>query len=326
MSDQSGLMGGPVSLESESPAIVGPPPGGPPPEPPAPIQEAAPAEPAAAVPEPEEEPEGVVYDSQGHKLVPLTALQQTRQELKAAKALTAELDTLRQKAQQGEQIEQQINQLRPLLDKLKHRPDLVRAAMDGQTLPTAAPAQPAIDPDEALLPTQDAEDLARTLELYTPEGTPDLKRARKIAAVMRRSADEEASRKLAPLAQAMSAGQSGTLKAQYAQVKDKSGKTVNPAVLEQLWNIVPAELVARDPNVASVLYYAAKGYAAHHGLEEPAPPPRAPIVTESPGGGRPAAPVLNEFDQNMRRAMQVSEKQYAEAKSRYKPGAINVLE
>ena len=88
----------------------------------------------------------------------------------------------------------------------------------------------------------------------------------------------------------------------------------------------PPELVARDPQVAGVLYYAAKGYAAHHGLDEPIPPARAPILSEASGGGRPAAPALTSFDQAIRKAMQVSEKAYSETGSRFKPGAINVLE
>jgi len=325
MSDQMGMMGGTVSLESETPPIVGPPvaaaaatpaPAEPPPEPPpAPV-------------EPEDEPvEGLVQDARGQRLVPLQALQQTRQELKAAKALVAEVETLKAKAAQGEQVQTWVEQVRPLLDKLKARPDVVQAIMAGQPVPgVAAPEPPKVDPDEALLPKQEAEDLARTLELYTPDGQPDVTRARKVAALMRRSADDETARKLAPVMASMAQGQSGTLKAQYATVKDKQGRTVNPQVLDQLWNIVPPELVARDPQVAGVLYYAAKGYAAHHGLDEPTPPPRAPILSEASGGERRAAPSLTTFDQAIRKAMQVSEKTYAETGSRFKPGAINVLE
>jgi hypothetical protein len=324
MSDPIGMMGGPVSLETDTPAIVGPPVAAPAAATPAP--DAPPAPPPAPT-EPEEPVEDVVHDAQGRHLVPLQALQQTRAELKAAKALVAEVETLRAKAQQGEQVQGWVEQVRPLLDKLKARPDVVQAIMAGQPVPgVPATEPPKVDPDEALLPRQEAEDLARTLELYTPDGQPDVTRARKVAAVMRKSADDETARKMAPVLQSMAQGQSGTLKAQYAGIKDKAGRTVNPQVLEQLWSIVPPELVARDPQVAGVLYYAAKGYAAHHGLDEPSPPPRAPLLSEPSGGGRPAAPPLTSFDQSMRKAMQVSEKQYAETGSRFKPNAINVLE
>lgn len=331
MSDQAGMIGGSVSLESQEPTIVGPSMAQPAAQPSAEPAAAEPAVPVvvagAAPPEDDEPVEGATEDARGTRYVPLQALQQTRAELKAARALAAEVETLRAKAAQGEQTAQWVESVRPLLDRLKARPDVVQAIMTGQPVPgVTAPAAPAPDPEEALLPRQDAEDLARTLELYTPDGQPDVARARKVAAVMRRTADDETTRKQAPVMQAMAAGQAGTLKGQYATVKDKQGRTVNPQVLDQLWNIVPAELIARDPNVAGVLYYAAKGYAAHHGLDEPVPPSRAPIVSEASGGGRPAAPVLTEFDRNISRAMQVTEKQYSETGAKYKPGAINVLE
>ena len=326
MSEESGLPAGTVSLEPDEPTIVGPPvaPTAAPAAEPAPQapQDAPQAAPAGD----DTEPEGLTEDATGRKFVPLRVLQATRDELKAAKALAAEADALRAKAQAGEQTQQWIDSVRPLLAKLKDRPDMVQAIMAGQPVPGVTAPAAAPDPDEALLPRQDAEDLARTLELYTPEGQPDVVRARKVAAVMRRTSDDEATRKFAPLAQSMAVGQSGTLRAQYGQVKDKAGRTVNPQVLEQLWSVVPAELIARDPNVAGVLYYAAKGYAAHHGLDEPTPPPKAPIVSEAPGGSRNTAPALTEFDRHIQKAMQTTEKQYSETGARYKPGAINLLE
>ena len=316
MSDPVGSVE-PLSLETEAPAIVGTPVGD------------SPAAETPPVADEDEEPAGTIHDASGRKLVPLDVLKATRSELKAAKQLSTKVAELEQKAAMGEQLEQWVNTVKPLLTKLKDRPDIVQAVMSGQPpAPTgpASPYEPAVDPDEALLPKQDAEDLARTLELYTPEGAPDLKRARKIAAYMRRTGREEAMATTAPLTQTLASGQSGTLKGQYAQVKDKQGRTVNPAILDQLWNIVPAELIAKDPNVAGVLYYAAKGYAAHHGLEEPAPPPRAPVLSEPAGGRATPATTLSEFDRAMQRVMQVPDKQYTETAARYKPGAINVLE
>ena len=89
---------------------------------------------------------------------------------------------------------------------------------------------------------------------------------------------------------------------------------------------MPAALVAQDPNVAGVLYYAAKGYAAHHGLDEPAPPPNMPVVTESAGGGRNTAQTtLSDLDRKFARTMG-DEKRYRETAQGYKPNAINVLE
>lgn len=298
---------------------------------------AAPAEPPAPQAPPAEpvdddaEPADAVVDASGRKLVPLDALKATRAELKAAKQLAAQAEQLQEAAARGEQLGTFFQNISPLLDKLKARPDIVANIMQAQPVPPQAPpGYPPMqqDPGEAILPKHDAEDLARTLELYTPEGQPDLARARKLALLMRGVGRQEALGAVAPLSQNMAQGQAGTLKQQYAQVRDKAGRTVNNQVLDQIWNIVPPELIARDPAVAGILYYAARGYSAHHGLDEPIAPSRAPLVSES-AGGRPAttaATTLSEFDRAMQRSMQITDKQYTDHAARYKPGALNVLE
>jgi hypothetical protein len=307
-----------LNLEEGTPGqVVGPPA----------IGQTPPAEAPPAPVEEDPEPAGVLTDAAGRKLVPIEALHQTRQELKAAKALAAQVEQLREAAAHGEQVEQQLDTLRPLLARLKNRPDIVAAVMAPGPGPAAGPQSPyPTDPGEAILPKHDAEDLARTLELYTPDGTPDLLRARKLALFMRRTGGEEALRVTAPVSETMAANQAGTLRQQYAQIKDKAGRTVNPQILNQMFQIVPPGLIAQEPNVAGVLYYAAKGYAAHHGLDEAAPVGRPPLMSEPSGGRAPAVATLTELDRNLQRAMQVSEKQYTDAGARYKPGAINILE
>ena len=322
-------MSGSVNLEPDGqPAtIVGPSPGGAPvAEPQAPPAEAPPPAPV----DDDQEPADAVVDASGRKLVPLDALKATRAELKAAKQLAAQAEQFQEAAARGEQLGTFFQNISPLLEKLKARPDIVanimQAPQAGPQMPPGYPVPPQ-DPGEAILAKQDAEDLARTLELYTPEGQPDLARARKITLMMRGVGRQEALGAVAPLTQNMAQGQAGTLKTQYAQVRDKAGRTVNNQVLDQIWNIVPPELIARDPAVAGILYYAARGYSAHHGLDEPVPPSRAPITSEAPGGRPQGSPaVLSEFDRAMQRSMQISDKQYTDHAARYKPGSINVLE
>jgi hypothetical protein len=323
-------MSGTALEPDQTPTIVGPSPAAP--AAPAPETPAAPEAPPAPVDDEADPPEAVT-DASGRKLVPLDALKATRAELKAAKQLAQVAEQYRDAAEQGQQLGQFFQELNPLLAKLRNRPDIVANIMQAADAPQYGqppgypPAGYTQDPGEAILPKQDAEDLARTLELYTPEGLPDLQRARKIAFYMRRTGREEALGATAPLTQNLVEGQSGTLKHQYAQVRDKAGRTVNPAVLEQIWNIVPAELIAREPNVAGILYYAARGYSSHHGLDEPTAPARTPLFTE-PAGGRPTAQgsPLNEFDRAMQKVTQITDKQYTERAARYKPGAINVLD
>jgi hypothetical protein len=322
-------MSGALNLEADGPAtIVGPSPAAAAPDPPAAVPPAEPAPPVQAADEDVDPPDAVV-DASGRKLVPLDALKATRAELKAAKQLVGQVDQLREAAARGEQLQGFFGQISPLLDKLKARPDIVANIMQQ---PAAPPAQPGgygapPDPGEAILPKQDAEDLARTLELYTPEGQPDLNRARKVALMMRGASRQEALAATAPLSQTLAASQASALQQQYSQVRDKAGRAVNPQVLQQIWNIVPPELIAKDPAVAGILYYAARGYSAHHGLDEPVPAPRAPVVSEGPGGRPVAQPSnLSDLDRAMQRAAQISEKQYGEQAAKYRPNAINVLE
>ena len=151
-------------------------------------------------------------------------------------------------------------------------------------------------------------------------------RAQKMAATVAKMAGVESQRTMAPITGAMVESQAGTLKAQYAGLKDKAGRSVNPQVLEQMFKLVPASLVAQDPNVAGVLYYAAKGYAAHHGLDEPAPAPNLPVITEPAGGGRETAiKALSDIDRKFARVMG-DEKRYRETASKFNPNAINVLD
>jgi hypothetical protein len=306
-----------VTLEGDEPSIVGP--------------QAAPAD-VAPAPAPagdeDAEPEGITIDLRGSKMVPLEALQAERgrrkeyqAQVKAAESLKAEVDALRGKAQTAEQVTAWVEQVRPLLEKLKGQPDLVKAIMSGQPV-----GQPQAPPEQAgPLSPEEAEDLARTMELYTAEGKPDLARAQKMAGKMAKLASGQAAAAMAPVTAAMAEGQSGTLRQQYAGLRDKAGRTVNPDVLQKMWQLVPSNLVAQDPNVAGVLYYAAKGYAAHHGMDEPAPPTSLPIVTEPAGGHQTAARALSDLDRRFARTMD-SEKKYTETSARYKPGQINILE
>ena len=277
------------------------------------------AEPVAPPADPDES--GVTtVDLQGQKLVPLAALKEARAEAKAAKALAAEVETLRTENLTARQQKDMLDRIQPMLQKLKDRPDLIQQLMG----PAPAPA------DDSGLSDEEASDLARTLDLYTAEGQPDMGRARKAASKImgpvakRAEAANQAA--MAPIQHELATGKATTLKQQYLGMKDKSGRTVNAQILDQMWNVVPAGLVAPDPNVAGVLYYAAKGYAAHHGLDEPAPPPPA-LFTESPGGSRnPAVPAFSELDKRIAKAMGAGEKTYTATASKFRPNAVNVLE
>ena len=267
-----------------------------------------------------EEPE--VAEVGGRTMVPVEALRQAREEARAAKQLRVEVEALKGQAKSGEELQRWVDTVRPLLAKLNERPDVVQAIMAGKDVP-AAGAKPA-----NAIPDDRAAKYARRWELFTSAGELDVARAKDILidqdTEARRVAEEAARAAVGPIQERMARGTAQQVMQQYLGVKDKAGKAVNAAVLQQVWSALPPQM-AEDQNASAWAYYAAKGYAAHHGLDAPEPPGAA-VVTESPGGGAPAAKPMGDVERAIARVLDIDEKRWADRAAKYKPGAINVLE
>jgi len=134
-------------LDPDQPA---PPPGAPPV---APAPPPAPAPPAAPSPE-DEHPDSV--DVAGKKFVPVAALIGERKQRQA----------FQEKAARVDELEQFAREAKPYVEFLKANPDLLKSK---DSAPPAAGAAPPADAQ--------AELLAKTLDLYTADGKPDLSRA-----------------------------------------------------------------------------------------------------------------------------------------------------
>lgn len=275
--------------------------------------------PDLSAPVEEEEPAGTITASEHVKFVPFGAVKEERakrQELaKTNEALSARLAEAQAKADQWDRMRPAVEQAMPLIDKLRGRADLL-AQLDKPPVAPAAPAGP--------LTPQDAIDFAKDMDLYTPEGTPDVERAQRLAARQEAIAATQAQRMVAPYEAQNVAHQSAQMRAQIAQMKDANGDTVPAQVLDLLWGAVPPELSAR-PEVASVLYYAAKGYASH--TTKGGPPMPSPVVpTEGLGPNRTGAPTLSAMDERVMKAAGMSRKEFTEASARFTPGTHTVLE
>jgi len=310
--------GGAVSLEpteiSSGPPVAAP---AAPPTPP-------PAEPApvAAAADDDGEPEGVQTDAAGNKYVPFSHLQAVRAKQKADRAA---LNTAQTRVAEADALESRLDQMRPLLARLAARPDIVQALMRDAQAPVSGAQVAAPQPEGPLEPAE-AEALAVQLELYGPDGKPDTGRAQKVGAMLTRMATQQAQQAVAPVAQTIVEGQAGTLKAQYKAMKDRNGRQVNPQVFDKMWEMVDPKLYVDDPNSAGIVFYAAHGYAAFHGLDNPLPAPNMPLVTEPAGGApRTAAQTLSALDQQFARHVG-GEKNYRDTAGRFQPGRINVLE
>lgn len=288
------LSQGAVSLEDDPAPVV---------DPPAPVADPPPP------PNPEDaDPEGVVVNQGGEKLVPLSALVAQRQ---AARDAKAEAAALRPKAEQAEKIAQEWQNVQPIIQRAMQQQQ--------QAPPPPKPAGP-LSADEAL-------EYAKDLDLYTPEGKPDVDRAQRLAGRQQSIAEKQAQQYVAPLLQHTAQGQSRSNFEQAANFKDAHGHVIDRAILETVWNAVPAEMSAQ-PQIAAVLYRQALAETVLAGKYKGAspPPPPPPVHTEGVGGGTPAPQTLTNVDHLFRQASDMTEKQFTTIREKYQPGRTNSLE
>jgi hypothetical protein len=199
--------------------------------------------------------------------------------------------------QQIAQLQQQVQQLAPYV----------------QAYQQAVQPQAPVAPKEPDIPDHEAEQYARTYDLYKPDGSGqlDLDRGRKIVTDMRRiatdAADKAAAAHVAPIQQQSLSQQSAYMLNRAKNTVMPNGAQVDPAVLDYVWQRIPAELTA-TPEGAQQALLAALGYTV--GMAKPetlaqwakpqaprgpngqflAPAPVAPIpepVPREPSGGQP---------------------------------------
>lgn len=276
-------------------------------------------DPTASVEETEEEPAGTITASENVKFVPFGAVKEERlkrqEATKAVEAMKAQLAEAQAKAEQWDRMRPAVEQAMPLIDKLRGRADIL-AQLDKPPSAPEAPAGP--------LSAQEAIDYAKDLDLYTADGQLDVNKAQRLATRQEAIAAKQAQRMVAPYEADKVSQQSAQVRAQIASIKDANGETVPQAVLDMIWNSVPPELSSK-PEVGSILYYAARGYAAHHAKNGP-PMPSPVVPTEGLGGSRAAAPSLSAIEERVRKAAGMSTKDFTASAGRFKPGERTVLE
>lgn len=277
-----------INLEEDGPEIP-------------PVEEAP--VPVAEVPaeEANEPAEVEAVEVAGKKYVPISAVISERKQRQA----------LQEKANRTDQLEAYVNESRPYVDFLKANPDLLKPRQVAPAAPTADP----IDPE--------AEEMAKLLDLYTPEGQPDLKRASKFLKVVDVKSERRVAAGMAPIHERKFQEQSARNFQMAAQYKDPSGRSPDPKALEQIWRTVTAEQSA-DPHVASILTATALGLGyATAKPQAQAPPP--PLVTEG-GGGGPRRAALSEIESKIAKDRGVSHATWAEDTKTFVKGRANQLE
>lgn len=274
--------------------------------PPPPPVEQPPVEPPAPPADPDE---ANAIEVQGGKMVPLPALKAAREELRAVK----------EQASQLPQLQQQIAQLTGQVTAFQE----VQRTLSQSRTEAFAPPPVADDPDLA--------DLARSLDYYKTDGTPDLARAGKHAAIIQKQATKIAQTLIAPQAEQIARSQSAANFQAALQVQSPQGQRPKPETLQWMWQNLPAAYTA-DPRVAQALPALAMGLEALQGNGSRLPPvvaapPNPPLVTEAVGG-TPAsrARPLSETERAVLTNRGIDEKRYETLTKDFRSGRTSQLE
>lgn len=306
--EAEGLPAGALSLEGE-PALVGA------------ITERP--DPPAAEPVSDDEtvPDGTIEGTGGVQFAPVRAViaerTQRKEAQKEAAALKTQLTEAQAKAQKYDELAGYVDQARPIIEAVRNRPDLVEQARR----PAPAPETP------KALSDAEAVEYAKDLDLYKPDGTPDVDRAQRLAGRQAELASRSAQAAIAPF-QANDAQRASTaMLNQLATFKDANGHTVDTNILKEVWAGVPAEL-SQKPEVAGVLYQIALAQSIMQGKYKGTQPPGAPpvVVTESLGSTRQGPKEIDAFGAKFARAADIKPAEFVKQSERFKPGQTNSLE
>ena len=227
----------------------------------------------------------------------------------------------REKAQRYKEQVDSLSQRAAYVEQLQRENALLVARIQQGPQPVVAPV-PVIADDEA-------ESLARTLELFDAAGQPDLARARKAAGILKPMAEAAAAQAVAPYAEMTAADRVSRFRQQAASMRDPDGNAINPQVLEAMFNLVTKgdpNLLA-DQNAATIVALAAAGYERMQGRKSPPPAPEhAPVVSERVGGRADSGPSVSEQEIRMLKQAGRDVTKHREALKAWRPGVPNVLE
>lgn len=275
-------------------------------------------DPEQVTPPVDPDPEGVIEIDKPlgtkEKVVPLAALTAERERIRKTERENhaKELEPLKAKAAQADQLAADLQALQPHLDHLKRHPELLK-----QDEP---PAIQAVSDEEA-------ETFAREYELFTATGL-NVPKAKQIIAKQRaelkRVATEAATEAVKPVAERTALDQSRANFTAAYYAKDAAGRPlVDPQILTDEWRKVPAAMSAQ-PEIAQLILDRAIGAMYRQGKQPPAAPEREPLFSE-PAGGRSANYTMSDTEKKMARHTGTSEKDWQATASKFTPGAINVI-
>lgn len=261
----------------------------------------------------------------GDALTPMSEVGKVAQAYrKEIKGLKSQLEQANTSAQRTAQLEQQLAQMQAQLQALTPQAQAYAAMQQ------AASQQPPAEDDS------EAEEYARLLDLYTPEGKPDISRAKKAIALHDKRAGKLAQEQVQPLQQSAVSQQSAFNKARAKNTILPNGVKADPAMIDLVWGRLDPELTA-TPEGAKHAYMVALGFSQATGQQaagqapqrqrgpdgkfvqpgQPAEPLGEPLFTEKAGGkNTPNASPLDDKDRAYIKDMGMTEKEFLDAANR----------
>ena len=277
-----------------------------------PVPVAAPAEPPVVPVAPADPDEAAAVDISGAKMVPLAALKAAREEARTAKEQARELES----------IKTAWNQARPTIEFLQQNPQF----MTGRPPEPVAPAPAAPDPELV--------ELARSLDYYKQDGSPDVARAEKHMQIIDRRAAQKAAQLVGPVQQSTHLQRAEVNWGAAVQEKLPNGQPIDAGILAEVWrpfmNTPDGLAQLADPRVVRVVVNQAKMMQMERSPLRGAPTMPAanpPLVTE-PAGNAPPRPrvALTDLDRAVAAAKGMTEARMAELTKDYVKGRPTVLE
>ena len=280
-----------INLEDESAPPVAPPQAPP----------AAPPEPEPPPVEPPTDDDPDALDIQGQQVVPVGVVKNLRGKLRDANAVLAQVPTLQQ---QIAQLQGQVQTFQSLQQTLQQPP---------------APQGPTPDDPELV-------ELARSLDYYKTDGTPDIARAVKHANIIQRYVTQGTQQAMQPVQQTLAQQKSQANFYNVVNQANQAGHQLDQQALWNVWQTLPAHITA-DPGAAATVLASFIGAQILGKPRQPAPPGRPPLVTENVGNAPPRATApVSDATRQVLKQRGLDEKTYNESTKDFRPGRTNVLE
>ena len=272
------------------------------PETPPPVESTP--QPQVAAPEP---PDDDSVEIKGVKYAPVTAVIAEREKAK----------TYKEKADAYDQVASQWNQVQPYIQFLKENPTFMTRTQE-QTQPTPTTTTQPADPE--------AEELARTLDLYTHDGKPDTARALKLMKVVDKVAEQKADAKVKPLAESTTRERSQYNYQRALATKAPDGRVPDRNVLDALWSRTDPSITSTEEGATAVVMLAL-GMGTFQGQQAPPQATQsAPVTTEAPGPRNLNRPSLTALDEKIAGLRGRSTDDWAKLTRTFNPGRPSVLE